>query len=117
MHCEAMEVYDLEITPRLMPGIQIGDSWLSIDIELPKTHWKLWLDAPEKRFANGTSESVRIVDIAVNWDWNPIVGLQACVARLSAAVEGVDTGFDVEVVDWAIEHAEEIERAEIELGL
>ena len=108
----------LIITPRLMPGLQIGDGFISLECggrsDDNRTIYTVWIDLP-----NGTEHE--ITDLRSGCGGGSIQdGLASLLSFLGAAAESRQyrerTGqqgenedlFEPAIVDWAAENADEI---------
>lgn len=106
------------ITPRLLPGVQIGQSFVSIDITGytadNRAQYSILIDTP-----NGEFEVSDIRSGCGNASLQD--GLSAFFSFLGACLESQPNGenanlFKPDVIAWAQEHAYEIDSLSVELS-
>lgn len=117
-----MEIYDLDISPRSLPGIRIGNSWISIENEMTdKNEWKIWFDVREGMEYDG-SGSVLVEDAN---DWSPMSAIESAVfemvkwgmlfASLSRNWEPLETRQVItpprQLVEWSADNLADMELA------
>jgi hypothetical protein len=104
----------IEISPRLMPGVHLGDVWVSItpdgDDQDGKPSWAWHIDGPGWGQSGGALSG-----------WHNSQGMLAdLLAFLAYHADGADPDddagtFSTEVLDWAQAHLDDIWTAESDL--
>ena len=109
------------ITARLLPGVKIGDSWLSVEYgdytPEGRMQYVIYLDTPQGEYV--------IDDICSGCQGGSLQqGLEACLSFMSACEYEARTGkrgenadlFAPEVAQWCVDNRDEIDMMQCELS-